>query len=229
MSHSRWLPLESNPDVINRYLKAIGVPTEWQCSDIWGFDDDALKSVKSPLAALFLLFPVTDKYEQFSKSQVESLKGATVPQGLYFMQQHIGNACGTIAIVHALANNQDKIKFDANGVFKKFLDSSKSAKPEDRSKLLESDDAMAKIHESSAGEGQTATPSRDDKINLHFIAFVEHGGTLYELDGRKPFPISHGKSNQASFLKDAVGQCRKFMEREPENYQFTAMALTGGN
>ena len=31
--------------------------------------------------------------------------------GLYFVKQTIRNACGTVAIVHALANNQDKIAF----------------------------------------------------------------------------------------------------------------------
>ncbi len=30
----------------------------------------------------------------------------------YFIKQTIRNACGTIALVHALANNKDKIEFD---------------------------------------------------------------------------------------------------------------------
>ena len=30
---------------------------------------------------------------------------------LFFVKQTISNACGTVAIVHSLANNQDKIKF----------------------------------------------------------------------------------------------------------------------
>lgn len=30
-------------------------------------------------------------------------------------------------------------------------------------------------------------------MNSHFAAFVEKDGSLYELDGRKPFPINHGK------------------------------------
>ena len=30
----------------------------------------------------------------------------------YFIRQTIGNACGTVALVHALANNKDDIQFD---------------------------------------------------------------------------------------------------------------------
>ena len=36
-------------------------------------------------------------------------------------------------------------------------------------------------HEQSATEGQTAAPDRDEKVNLHFVAFVHHEGGLYEL------------------------------------------------
>ena len=34
------------------------------------------------------------------------------PKDLFYTKQSIGNACGTVAIVHALANNQNQIDFD---------------------------------------------------------------------------------------------------------------------
>lgn len=34
------------------------------------------------------------------------------PKDLYYTKQTIDNACGTVALVHALANNQDQINFD---------------------------------------------------------------------------------------------------------------------
>ena len=33
----------------------------------------------------------------------------TPPQEAYFMKQIIGNACGTIGVLHALANNQNTV------------------------------------------------------------------------------------------------------------------------
>ena len=62
-------------------------------------------------------------------------------------------------------------------------------------------------------------------MNLHFICFVQKNGHLYELDGRKPFPINHGASSADTLLTDAAGAIRKFMERDPSNLQFTMVAL----
>lgn len=36
-------------------------------------------------------------------------------------------------------------------------------------------------------------PGLDEDVDLHFITFVEADNHLYELDGRKLFPINHGK------------------------------------
>ena len=30
---------------------------------------------------------------------------------MYFMKQTIGNACGTVAIIHSIANNTDVLEF----------------------------------------------------------------------------------------------------------------------
>lgn len=44
-------------------------------------------------------------------------------------------------------------------------------------------------------------PSADTAVNLHFIAFVEKDGCLYELDGRKDSPINHGKTTPDTLLE----------------------------
>ncbi|KAL2310795.1 hypothetical protein Nmel_002470, partial [Mimus melanotis] len=72
----------------------------------------------------------------------------------------------------------------------------------------------------------SVAPSIDEKVDLHFIALVNVGGHLYELDGRKPFPINHGETSDDSFLEDAIEVCKKFMERDPEELRFNAIALS---
>ncbi|XP_023392149.1 ubiquitin carboxyl-terminal hydrolase isozyme L3 [Pteropus vampyrus] len=72
----------------------------------------------------------------------------------------------------------------------------------------------------------SVTPSIDEKVDLHFIALVHVDGHLYELDGRKPFPINHGETSDDTLLEDAIEVCKKFMERDPDELRFNAIALS---
>ena len=84
-----------------------------------------------------------------------------------------------------------------------------------------------RVHHISAEEGQTSAPEANADINYHFVALVEKNGVLYELDGRKDKPRSHGKTSDQTFLSDAARVCRQFMARDPNNLNFTVVALTG--
>ncbi|XP_060129312.1 ubiquitin carboxyl-terminal hydrolase isozyme L3 isoform X1 [Zootoca vivipara] len=256
-------------------------------------EPELLSMVPRPVCAILLLFPVTEKYETFRTEEEAKIKaqGQEVKPSVYFMKQTISNACGTIGLIHAIANNRDKINFETDSSLKKFLDDSMPMSPEERAKYLETYEAIRVTHESSAHEGQTESPpssspqpefshckmkasplrrsasltlircnhvatspvkatsppvslqrwrptiplssiglhsfapSIDEKVDLHFIALVNIDGNLYELDGRKPFPINHGQSSDDTFLEDAVEVCKKFMERDPDELRFNAIAL----
>ncbi|KAM3935623.1 ubiquitin carboxyl-terminal hydrolase isozyme L3 [Leptodactylus fuscus] len=228
MQSMRWLPLEANPDVSDSFLKQLGVGCSWQFVDVYGLDPELLGLVPQPVCALLLLFPVTEKYERFRAEEEEKIKSHSqdVDSSVYFMKQTISNACGTIGLIHAVANNRDKLSFESDSALKKFLDDSSALSPEERAKFLEKDESIRVTHESSAQEGQSEAPSIDDKVDLHFVAFVNLHGHLYELDGRKPFPINHGKTCDDTLLEDAIEVCRKFMQREPDELRFTVVAFS---
>ncbi|XP_036396707.1 ubiquitin carboxyl-terminal hydrolase isozyme L3 [Megalops cyprinoides] len=228
MEGQRWLPLEANPDVMNQFLRQLGLQPTWQFGDVYGMDPEILSMVPRPVCAVLLLFPVTEKYESFRLEEEAKIKsqGQEVSPEVYFMRQTIGNACGTIGLIHAVANNQGRLDFDPDSALKTFLMQSSSLSPEEKAAFLEKDESIRVTHESSAQEGQTEAPSLDEKVDLHFIAFVNVGGNLYELDGRKPFPIAHGKTTEETFLEDATAVCQKFMARDPEELRFTVVALS---
>ncbi|XP_030312311.1 LOW QUALITY PROTEIN: ubiquitin carboxyl-terminal hydrolase isozyme L3 [Calypte anna] len=228
MEPHRWLPLEANPDVTNQFLKQLGIHPDWQFVDVYGMEPELLSMVPRPVCAVLLLFPITEKYETFRTEEEERIKakGQDVKSSVYFMKQTINNACGTIGLIHAIANNRDKMNFETNSSLKKFLEDSLSMTPEERAKYLETYEAIRVTHESSAHEGQTEKVMVDDKVKSHFLILLYVGGHLYELDGRKPFPINHGETSDDSFLEDAIEVCRKFMERDPEELRFNAIALS---
>ena len=139
------------------------------------------------------------QYESLAKDLTASHKAASLPEGLFYMKQTVSNACGTVAMLHAVANNRDKVEVE--GVLKAFLDEAAGKSADERAKMLEESDAICSVHDQVAKEGQTSAPSIDDKVDYHFIAFVEKAGKLYELDGRKEAPICFGEIGDKGFLQ----------------------------
>jgi ubiquitin carboxyl-terminal hydrolase L3 len=103
-----WLPLESSPEVMSRYLKKLGVEGVEVC-DIYSLEEDALFLIPEPVYGIILLFPMTEKYKKLGAGKEASLEK---PDKLvFFVKQTILNACGSLALTHVILNNYDKIKF----------------------------------------------------------------------------------------------------------------------
>ena len=73
--------------------------------------------------------------------------------------------------------------------------------PSERAKALEETTLFSEAHVAASSLGQSAMPSADDSVDLHFVTFVQvpSGVTpderrLVELDGRRIEPIDLGKS-----------------------------------
>ncbi len=96
-----------------------------------------------------------------------------------FMKQTVGNACGTIGVVHSVANNLDSLNITPGSHFAKFFELTHDKNSEERAKVLETYQPFAVVHQDSAREGQTQAV--DEDVNLHFIALVHKDGHLYEL------------------------------------------------
>lgn len=224
---SVWVPLESNPEVMNQFLGAVGVPEKFQIVDVYGVDPDLLAVVPQPILALIMLFPCSEKYEKDSKEQEAQIKekGQTVSDNVFFLKQYVHNACGTIALMHSVLNNLNSVELK-DGYLKKFYEEAKDKSPEDRGLLLDNYADISGVHKTIALEGQTAPPDDREPVPYHFVALVHKDGALYELDGRKAFPINHGPTSGDNLLSDAVSVAKKYMARDPDSVYFTLVALT---
>lgn len=56
---------------------------------------------------------ISVQYEAFKQEEEEKLKDQRqeISPDVYFIKQTIGNACGTIGLIHAVANNQQHLEF----------------------------------------------------------------------------------------------------------------------
>lgn len=130
-----------------------------------------------------------------------------------------------MSLIHSVLNNMSVIQLKDGSVMKTFYDKAKDLSPEERGKLLEADMSFIAVHEALAAEGQTAAPPAESNVNHHFISLVNVGDELFELDGTKNFPISHGPTNDETFLSNAARVCKEFIARDPSDVSFTIIAL----
>lgn len=115
------------------------------------------------------------------------------------------------------------IKVDADGVLGQYLDKALPLSVEERGKLLEADASFTESHQLLALQGQTAAP--EEPVFHHFIALVNVGGRLLELDGRKSFPIEHGATSDETFVADSAAVCEAFIARDPDDVRFNVLAI----
>lgn len=228
----RWLPLESAPEVLNPFLKGLGVDSSWGFCDIYGTDPDLLNFVPKPCAAVCLLFPSSPAIKEFKKKQHAQIveKGQKTSDKLHYITQldEFGNACGSIAAMHAVANSLDLVTVADGGLLKNFVKSTDGMSADDRGKALLHCGAIKAMSDKCASSDSASTqcPNAEDKVMAHFISFVYKDGSLFEMDGRKAFPIHHGSTSRETLLTDAVKVIKtNFMAVETKNPRFSMMAL----
>lgn len=144
---------------------------------------------------------------------------------VYFIKQieSLGNACGTIALLHAVGNASSKINLVENSCLDLFFKSTATMDPYERAVCLEKDDTMARAHLLAANDGATEL---SDLIEEHYVCFVYVNGTLYELDGMKDGPIKHGPCSSISLLQDVVPVIKAIMCNIPNSINFNLMVLS---
>ncbi|KAJ9556293.1 hypothetical protein OSB04_010907 [Centaurea solstitialis] len=205
-SAKRWLPLEANPDVMNQFLWGLGLPPgEAECNDVYGFDDELLEMVPKPVLAVLFLYPITPESEQ------ERLKQNSIKQdpcdGVYFMRQTVGNACGTIGLLHAIGNITSEIKLVEDSFLERFYKSTASMDPMERALYLENDREMEVAHSDAVAAGET----EDNYMSL--------------MEG-KTAPVSHGPSSPSTLLQDAAKVIKGMIAKNPNSMNFNVIAIS---
>ena len=235
-SPSSWLPLESNPQMFTTFSRRIGLSTEWSFIDVFSFDNDTLLSIPRPVAAVILLFPCTDSLYAARAVQKKNLLQAhasgnlspAAKSALHIEQvASFGNACGSIAAIHALSNADLSLLAGPLAQFKESTSHLFTAR--ERGNVLVASDIHGLSDESATDNvAQTECPENGDTyLGHHYCCFVGIGGHIVELDGTKVVPVDHGRiPNDSDLLKETARVVREvFMSVEPDRIDFSLMAL----
>ncbi|RKP01681.1 hypothetical protein CXG81DRAFT_4066, partial [Caulochytrium protostelioides] len=222
-----WVPLEGSPESLDQYLRDLGVQTALRFGDVYGFDDDALSFVPRPVHAVLALFPLTPKLEAARQQRIADADAGRVlvppVEEAQFIHQTIPNACGTIAVLHALLNNLPHVAFKGPlaPLFEQLLE---ERDPAARAALIEGSEALAKAHHRTAHAGGTAAPDAAADTDIHFTCFVLRDGQVWELDGRQPMQLCHGDASD--LLKGAIHVVQQRMAEDPDNINYTLLTLS---
>jgi ubiquitin carboxyl-terminal hydrolase L3 len=234
----RWFPLESNPAVMNRYAASLGVDTsKVSFHDVFGLDEDLLGMLPQPVLAMLLVFPVSDATDAEAKRQIAAQQAEhsaiVADSNVLFMKQTIGNACGTVGILHALLNADPTVvrpSFTPGSFIAKFASAVGPLNPLERARLMEQSPELHSAHAVAASEGRTFTGDAEDDIDLHFVCFCAlpvsgcDQRVLLEFDGRQEAPIIRG-GGPASLETMCAEAIRQRMAANPESLRFTITAM----
>ena len=211
---------------------------------MFGLDEELLGFVAPPVLAVILLYPLTEESEERRREELERQPEAQMddlPKSLFYMKQTIGNAGGTIALLHCLTNvcaaEGDVVSADggrvltiAKGAFlDSFMNETAGMTPEEIGEHLEAgkgcSGTLHELHGEAAQRGDTRAPGVDDEIDLHFVAFVEKDGVVWELDGRRAGPIQRGAVEGGLMRSVARVVREEYIAKRDGDISFNVMAL----
>ncbi|KAF8124917.1 hypothetical protein EV363DRAFT_1435080 [Boletus edulis] len=214
---SGWELTESDPGVFTELLKTLGVP--YIVDDLYSLDSEALAALK-PLHALIFLF----KWLPSSASEPSTTAGQydTNFPG-FFAQQTVNNACATLAVINALGNIPS---LPSGTQLTELMSFTTGMDPQTlRTWLREAHNALSPPSFISL-DGLDLPKKTEDAY--HFVVYIPIMGSVYELDGLKPYPVRHGAYDASGegWLKKA----REVIEHRISTYptgalEFSLLAL----
>jgi ubiquitin carboxyl-terminal hydrolase L3 len=140
------------------------------------------------------------------------------PQPVLWFPQTIGNACGMVALVHALLNGSLHKRLMPSSPLAGLLDKALVLPlPSQRADLLYNSAVLEEAHSKTAARGDTAAPNALDPTGYHFMAFVKGmDGNLWGLDGSFGGMMCYGPVGEGEDMLDSkvleIG-VRRFIQR----------------
>ena len=224
---TNWQCLESNPETLTEYIKNLEFDTnEFIFYDLYSTEEWARELIPKPVLGVLFIFECNEKSKVHKEKEYNMLSksGQFVHPDLFFTKQFAENACGTVGIYHILSNLQDEFKalLSKESIVNRFKKENSNLTLEKRSLAFSECTEILNNHSKAV---QKDSSDQFLESENHFISFVNFDNILYEMDGRKEFPINHGETSQNCFLDDVCKVAKQFIERDPDNSNFSLICL----
>ncbi|OLL21631.1 Ubiquitin carboxyl-terminal hydrolase 2 [Neolecta irregularis DAH-3] len=212
---SGWQLIESDPGVFTSLIESLGTK-HVQVEELYSLDVAELGSLL-PYGVIFLF-----KYVGSGKQEMFGRLDYDASHDMCFANQTINNACATQAILSVLLNRPE---IELGPELLQFKEFSQHLPSEFRGEALK---LIRSVHNSFARNepwvNEDVKTATDDDDVFHFIAYLEHAGQLFELDGLREAPINHGTCS--SFPEKVVQVIQQRINAYPANeIRFNLLAI----
>lgn len=165
-------------------LKRLGVPLV--VDDLYSLDAESLAE-HQPIRAFIFLF-------QWVQTHPDGMSGAydrDFPG--FFAHQVVNNACATLAVLNAIGNLPG---LEMGPQLKEMMEFSAGMDPQTTGMVITSSDWLREAHNALSPPSSISLDDPSTKKTAeeayHFVVYIPHMGSIYELDGLKEYPIRHG-------------------------------------
>ncbi|KAJ8110076.1 hypothetical protein OPT61_g6979 [Boeremia exigua] len=238
MAKKMFTVLENNPEVMNSLAKALGMNDELSFYDIYSLTDpDVLAFIPRPVYALLVIIPLTPTWDEARTNEDEGkgdYEGKGEEEPVIWFKQTIGNACGSIGLVHSLLNSGASKHITPESTLDKIKQQALPRGMMERAKVLEDSDEFEKAHAEAAQLGDTAAPTSTEEYakGQHFVSFVKaKDGHLWELEGSRKGPLDRGALKvdedvlSPAALEKGLGRLMRIEAEKGGDLRFSAIAL----
>ncbi|SCU77547.1 LAME_0A01464g1_1 [Lachancea meyersii CBS 8951] len=217
-----WNTIESDAGIFTQLVKDLGV-SGVQFAEISMLD--TLQELSEVLYGAIFLF----KYNAADYSGEAPAQGQynyDYPNSLFFANQTIQNACGTLAVLNTLLSlvKEHPSEITLGSTLSDFLEFTSAFRDSElRGESISNSDQIRNVHNSFSSpdpfvlDEKQQSPDRPSADVFHFTSFIEHEGVLYELDGLRPAPIIHRElvnesGNKAQFAENVTIALQRRMQ-----------------
>ncbi|KAH6646472.1 ubiquitin carboxyl-terminal hydrolase [Truncatella angustata] len=192
----QWAMLENNPEVMNQLASKLGLSGEVCFYDVYSLDEpELLAHIPRPALALLVIIPLTPAWNQdrqYEDRGKGSYEGAGADEPVIWFKQTIGNACGSIGLIHCAINGPAAEYIQSESALDVIRKSAIPLKMAERADILYNSMPFEEAHKSVEQVGDTPVLPSTEHTGQHFVAYVKAKGRLWELEGSRKGPLDRG-------------------------------------
>lgn len=181
---------------MNQLARKLGLSSELEFYDVYSLDEpELLAHIPRPALALLVIIPPTpswDRDRRAEDAQMDEYDGSGAQEPVIWFEQTIGNACGSIGLLHCAINGPAADFIQPGSDVEKLRKDAIPLKRAERAEMLYNSVPFETAHKSLEQVGDSVPIPSSEKGGGHFVAFVKVDGRLWELEGSRKGPIDRG-------------------------------------